>query len=178
MSCKKFLSYIYFVGFIFKIAQNTKIERLNSVLSFKLGLLSELPFQLGGKSPEAALPLPPLQDGQFPLWLYLALSCIWSTHVYRARPLCSRMFIRSVPFFWRRGPLCPAQTGAPPLHPCLHGSWGNGTVTLPAQCLSNRLQTLSTFLNKDLGDQCRLGFILQHLSHPGDALESPWLRMG
>lgn len=55
VSCKKFLSYIYFFQF-FLIAQNTKTGRLDSVCHLKLCLLPELLFPLGGKSPDTALP--------------------------------------------------------------------------------------------------------------------------
>ncbi|CAI9179305.1 unnamed protein product [Rangifer tarandus platyrhynchus] len=58
VSCKRFLSYIYFVGF--SIAQNTKSERLDATSPLKLCLLSERLFPPSGKNPDVALATVPL----------------------------------------------------------------------------------------------------------------------
>ena len=58
VSCKRFLSYIYFVGF--SIAQNTKSERLDATSPLKLCRLSECLFPPSGKSPDVALATVPL----------------------------------------------------------------------------------------------------------------------
>lgn len=102
MSCKKFLSYIYFVGF-FLIAQNTKTERLDSVSPLKLCLPSELPSLLGGKGLDAALvmPPPPPMDS-FLRELYLALSFSASID----QPLCVH---NPGPFLGRSRVFTPSQ---------------------------------------------------------------------
>lgn len=84
VSCKRFLSYIYFVGF--SIAQNTKSERLDVVSPLKLCLLSERLFPPSGKSPDVALatvPLPSLLPMDSPPLAVFSFEflCVWSTPV-------------------------------------------------------------------------------------------------
>lgn len=84
VSCKRFLSYIYFVGF--SIAQNTKSERLDVVSPLKLCLLSERLFPPSGKSPDVALatvPLPSLLPTDSPPLAVFSFEflCVWSTPV-------------------------------------------------------------------------------------------------
>lgn len=69
VSCKRFLSYIYFVGF--SIAQNTKSEA--GCCSLQLCLLSERLFPPSGKSPDVALATVPLP---LPTPHGLSVSCI------------------------------------------------------------------------------------------------------
>lgn len=151
VSCKRFLSYIYFVGF--SIAQNTKSERLDVVSPLKLCLLSQTSLPPSGKSPDVALatvPLPSTTPHGLSV-LYLALSFSASGQprcVYNSGPCLGRSKVLTLPcssaFFWR-GRLPGVLLCSPLSLPHL---WRKPSCYRPSQRACQTDFTPCTFLNK------------------------------